>query len=332
MTAAVLPFAPQPPGFDWLDDEPAFDPSLHLQLEIPAVVRTLDEFGYSDSEIAATATPVAATSAFRVLSAEGAAVMLEIARRLENHAQANPRIERAVRSGCHRSRWLRDLCISPEVTEHLCSIYSIDVAPHPITSQLGHLNFAPAEIGSAVDKWHHDTLALDYVMMVADPQVLNGGDFEYFVGTKAEVSALADCGERPPVDRCVSVEWPGPGFAVALHGNMVVHRGGPLHESGERISMVNGYVSTDVCVDDQTRNIDLFHVDEPVTLAREWARYAAWRSRRRLDLLLDDLDHVDTVAEPLDVAQRLGHAIHDVGVAITDLQRTDRPEIHHYEH
>ena len=84
------------------------------------------------------------------------------------------------------------------MTEHLCSIYSVDVAPHPITSQLGHLNFAPAEIGAAVDKWHHDTLALDYVMMVADPQVLDGGDFEYFVGTKAEVAALADRGERPP--------------------------------------------------------------------------------------------------------------------------------------
>jgi len=332
VTAAILPFSAQPRGFDWFDDEPGFDPAVHLQLEMPAVVRTLDEFGYSDDEIASTATRVAATSAFRVLSAEGAAVMLDIARRLERFAQANPRIERSVRSGCHQSRWLRDLCISPEVTEHLCSIYSIDVAPHPITSQLGHLNFAPAEIGSAVDKWHHDTLALDYVMMVADPQVLDGGDFEYFVGTKAEVAALADRGERPPTDRCVSVEWPGPGFAVALHGNMVVHRGGPLHQSGERISMVNGYVATDVGVDDQTRNIDLFHVDEPVTLAREWARYAAWRSRRRLDLLIADMDHADSVAEPLDVVQRLVHATHDVGVAITDLQRTDRPEIHHYEH
>ena len=60
---------------------------------MPAVVRTLDEFGYSDDEIASTATRVAATSAFRVLSAEGAAVMLDIARRLERFAQANPRID-----------------------------------------------------------------------------------------------------------------------------------------------------------------------------------------------------------------------------------------------
>jgi hypothetical protein len=329
MTSAVLPFSTQPTGFEWLDNEPTFDPDVHLQLEAPAQILTLAEFGYSDTEIANTATPVAATSAFRVLSAEGAAVMLDIARRLESFAQANPRIQRAVRSGGHRSRWLRDLCIAPEVTEHLCGIYGVDVAPHPITSQLGHLNYAPSEIGTAVDKWHHDTLALDYVMMVADPTVLNGGDFEYFVGTKDEVAELAAQGERPPEDRCVSVEWPGPGFAVALHGNMVVHRGGPLHESGERISMVNGYIASDVSVDDQTRNVDLFHVDEPATLTREWARYAAWRSQRRLELLIRDLNDVSTDAA--EVVGRLADATHDVGVAITDLQRTDRPAIHHYE-
>ena len=86
MTAAVLPFSTQPAGFEWLDDEPTFDPAIHLQLEEPDLIRTLDEFGYSDTEIANTATPVAATSAFRVLSAEGAAVMLDIARRLESFA------------------------------------------------------------------------------------------------------------------------------------------------------------------------------------------------------------------------------------------------------
>jgi hypothetical protein len=332
MMSAVLPFSVQPSGFKWLDNEPTFDPALHLQLEQPKHVRMLAEFGYTDAEIAVTATPVAATSAFRVLSPEGAAVMLDVARRLEASAQANPRIERAVRSGCHRSRWLRDLCIAPEITEHLCEIYGVDVAPHPITSQLGHLNYAPSEIGTAVDKWHHDTLAIDYVMMVADPTVLDGGDFEYFVGTKAEVAALADRAERPPADRCISVEWPGAGFAVALHGNMVVHRGGPLHQPGERISMVNGYIATDVTVDDQTRNVDLFHVDEPATLTREWARYAAWRSQRRLELLINDLNDSSTdVIDAGGVVERLAEATHDVGAAITDLQRTDRPAIHHYE-
>ena len=114
---------------------------------------------------------------------------------------------------------------------------------------------------------------------------------------------------------------------------MVVHRGGPLRRAGERISMVNGYIATDVRVDDQTRNLDLFHVDEPQTLGREWARYAAWRSRRRLDLLISDIDNVgpDAAGRSVDVVQRLVHATSDANTAIADLQRTDRPEIHHYE-
>ena len=96
--------------------------------------------------------------------------------------------------------------------------------------------------------------------------------------------------------------------------------------------MVNGYIATDVSVDDQTRNLDLFHVDEPATLTREWARYAAWRARRRLDLLIDELDDpTSPMADPIDVVDRLAHATHDVSSAIADLNRTDRPDIHHYE-
>ncbi len=328
MTTSILPFSTQPSGLEWFDDEPVFDPSVHLQLEQPDLIRLLDEFGYTDAEIAATATPVVVTSAFRVLSDEGAAVMLDVARRLEASATSNPRIERTVRSACHRSKWFRDLCISPEVTEHLCGIFGVDIAPHPITSQLGHLNYAPSVLGNAVDKWHHDTLALDYVMMVANPANLDGGDFEYFVGTKSEVAELATRGERPPAGRCVSVEWPGVGHAVAWHGNMVVHRGGPLNVAAERITMVNGYISTDVFRDGQTRHADLFHVDDPMILSAEWARYAAWRAQQRLARLVDDLP---AAIDRDDAARLLATAIADVTDTIEGLTAGELDDIHHYE-
>jgi hypothetical protein len=38
---------------------------------------------------------------------------------------------------------------------------------------------------------------LAFVIMVADPALLDGGDFEYFVGINAEVAALAELIERP---------------------------------------------------------------------------------------------------------------------------------------
>ena len=113
----AVPFpTTQPAGYEWFDDEPVFDSEVHLQLEDPDTVVMLSDLGYDQAEIATKATPVAASSPFQMLSDEGAAVMLATARRLRAFARpAGNRIERMVRGGCYRSRWLRDLCISQEV-------------------------------------------------------------------------------------------------------------------------------------------------------------------------------------------------------------------------
>ena len=52
------------------------------------------------------------------------------------------------------------------------------------------------------------------------------------------------------------------GYAIALHGDMVVHRAAPLVKLKERISMVNGYVALDTTVDEQSRTADLIIVDD----------------------------------------------------------------------
>ncbi|MYK75994.1 MAG: hypothetical protein F4016_03565, partial [Acidimicrobiaceae bacterium] len=94
----------QPAGYEWFDDEPAFDPERHLQLEEPEEVVMLADLGYDQAEIATKATPVAASSPFRILSDEGATVMLGVARRLRSFARpAGNRIERMSRGGCYRS-------------------------------------------------------------------------------------------------------------------------------------------------------------------------------------------------------------------------------------
>jgi hypothetical protein len=105
--AVVPPFPTRrPTGYDWLDDEPVFDPARHLQLEPPGATTSLAELGYSADEIAPTATPVAFSEPFRVLSDEGAEVLLEVARRLRGHAvRAGDRIQNTVRGGCYRSAW-----------------------------------------------------------------------------------------------------------------------------------------------------------------------------------------------------------------------------------
>lgn len=325
----AVPFpTDHPPGYEWLRDEPAFDPAAHLQLEAPTDIVYLRDLGYSDAEIATKATPVAASSPFRMLSDEGAAVMLDVARELRTYARrAGERIENTVRGGCYRSRWLRDLCVSQDVNAHLETIYEIEIAPHPMALHLGHLNFEPARIEDAIDKWHHDTLPLDYVMMVTDPATVDGGRFEYFVGTKAEAAELASRGLTPPSERRVAPDFPGPGYAIALHGDMVVHRAGPLFSSGERISMVNGYVALDTTIDEQARNADLIEVDDPAVLYTEWAKMVAWRSGDRLASLVDELDFG---ADPSDVADRLEAAIADASRAVEEMRNGSVNQILHY--
>jgi len=120
MSDNAIPFpVQQPPGYNWLEDEPEFEPSLHLDLQMPTSVVRLSDLGYSETEIASKASTVAATSAFRILSDEGSRVMLDVARSLKNHAVGCERIENMVRGGCYRSRFLRDLCIDPSgITTH----------------------------------------------------------------------------------------------------------------------------------------------------------------------------------------------------------------------
>ncbi len=317
----------QPAGYEWFDDEPAFDPARHLQLGEPDDVVMLADLGYDHTEISTKATPVAASSPFRILSDEGAAVMLTVARRLRAFARAaGNRIERMTRGGCYRSRWLRDLCISPEVSDHLERIYGTAIAPHPMPVHLGHFNYEPSSIEAAIDKWHHDTLPLDYVMAVTNPALVPGGRFEYFLGTKYEAADLAAQDRTPPPERTAAPEFGGPGYAIALHGDMVVHRAAPLTALTERISMVNGYVALDTSIDEQSRTADLIIVDDHETLWTEWAKTAAWRSKGRLSSVIDGLEFTrDRDA----VIAELESAVSDVQRAIDEMRAGERMTEHY---
>lgn len=329
MSEAAIPFPHQlPKGYTWFENEPIFEPKRHLAIEPPKSLNYLSEFGYQPEEIKTKATPVAVSSPFRILSDEGAKVLLDVSRSLQQHAIRCERIDNMVRGGCYRSRFLRDLCTDPSVTRLMCEIYGVDVAPHTMPVHLGHMNYSPDDVNQAVDKWHHDTLPLDYVMMATDPASLSGGQFEYFVGTKHEMEDLAKSAEGPPKDRIVAPHFPGPGYAIALHGDMVVHRGAALNQPGERITMVNGYVATDTAADDQHRHKDLTLVDDPECLYTEWAKHAAWRTKGRLQNLIDNLDFT---SDRLSVADSLETAIHDISATIQDMRDQGEHKMHHYE-
>jgi len=285
--AAPLPFpARRPAGFAPLEDEPVFDPARHLRIEMPETIIPLAEFGYSDAQIAECPTGFGATSVFRILSDEGAACMLDVARKLEAFTTSNARISRNVRGGAYRSAFLRDLCLSPELNDAMSRIAGIPLLPHTLPHQLGHLNYNPLDVGENVDKWHVDTLRIDFVMFVTDPKSVQGGEFQYYLGTKDEVAALRKAEQPLDPGKILSPAMPGPGYAVLQQGNMVVHRAKGLDAPGERITMVNGYVPRDIDFPDYTRFDQLCLVDPADVAASEYARHAAWMARERLNARL----------------------------------------------
>lgn len=305
-----------PEGYGPLDDDEEFVPSRHLALEPCAERITLADLGYTPEEIAACASPVAVSGVFRVLSDEGVEVLRRICRSLETTAVRGQRIAKMVRGAAYRSRFVRGLCLSPEVTAFCSQVFETELAPHTMPAQLGHINYAPEDLSRAVDRWHHDTLGFDYVLMVNDPNTFKGGRFQYFLGTKAEAAELGAAGKEPPTDRVVSPHFPGAGYALVQQGNMVVHRGGRLEEPAERITFINGYVAREVGKPDPSRLSDLKVWDPPHVVYPEWARHKAWLARAKLDAAIDRMPYTDDRAA---LVAHLRAAIADVEDAIGDL-------------
>ena len=107
---------------------------------------------------------------------------------------------------------------------------------------------------------------------------------------------------------------------------MVVHRAGPLDEMCERISMVNGYVSVDTSIDEQSRTADLIGIDDDETLWTEWAKFVAWRSKDRLRNLIDELEFT---SDRDAVVAQLEDAIGDAQRAVAEM-RDGKRGLHHY--
>jgi len=174
----------RPEGYFLLEGEPLFDPKIHLQLEPPGQVVSLEEFGYSAEEIATCPSNFAVTDVFRILSHEGSVCLYKACKTLEEFAKTMPRgTARRCRGGAYRSRFLRDLCLSKDVCDFMSNIGGVQLMPHTMPHQLGHLNFAPTDStvdSGNIDKWHVDTLRYDYVMFVTDPKSHKGGQFQYF--------------------------------------------------------------------------------------------------------------------------------------------------------
>ena len=317
-----------PDGYHYIDNEPTYDSNIHLALEFPKDSHNLHDLGYSQEEIDKCPTDYGVSGVTRLLSDEGVRVLMQTAQSLRKYSSSGgERIQHLLRGCVYRSKFLRDLCLCPKVSEFLSQIYGIPVAPHSIPLHLGHFNFAPDDLTRAVDKWHIDTIGFDYVMMVSDPNQQVGGRFQYFLGTKKEIQEIKDNNQSIPEDRIISPEFPGPGYIIVLQGNMVVHRGAKLEQPFDRVTMVNGYVPLDLDSVDPSRFFDLKTVDPHQLLFPEWARHKAWLSKGKLNRIIEELPFTDDREL---IINKLKSAIKDVETAIKDLSDTSEGEQNFY--
>ncbi len=317
-----------PDGYHYIDNEPTYDPNIHLALEFPKDSHTLHDLGYSQEEIDKCPTDYGVSGVTRLLSDEGVRVLMQTAQSLRKYASSGgERIQYLLRGCVYRSKFLRDLCLCPKVSEFLSQIYGIPVAPHSIPLHLGHFNFAPDDLTRAVDKWHIDTIGFDYVMMVSDPNQQVGGRFQYFLGTKKEIQEIKDNNQSIPEDRIISPEFPGPGYIIVMQGNMVVHRGAKLEQPFDRVTMVNGYVPLDLESVDPSHFSDLKTVDPHQLLFPEWARHKAWLSKGKLNQIIEELPFTDDREL---IINKLKSAIKDVETAIKDISDTSEGEQNFY--
>ena len=314
--SVTLPFpSERPPSYLKYDGEPSFLAAQHLALERPEKVTTLKELGYSDEKIAECPSPFGVSSAFKILSDEGLAVMREICLKMYDNRNVSVgtgvnRLGSYCRGVGYRSSFIREFCDSPELAEHLSSIAGVSLARHSVPAVACGVNYAPKDIRNAVDTWHTDSVAFDVVMMLSDPAQIKGGEFQFFKGTKEEgQSLLGISGEEGkdaelPEDRVVTVPFPAAGYGFLQQGNMIFHRACRLLKKAERMTMIPSFVVTPATANDATNSVNMASWDDPCITA-ELTRHEAWRASARLEALVESIslhDDDNKLAESIDAA------------------------------
>lgn len=313
---STLPFpVGRPPSYIKLENEPVFDPAVHLDLGMPEKTVSLTELGYDAASIKNSPSGFGICTAFKILSDEGIEVMRDLCRKMYGNRNTSigtgiNRLGSYIRGAGYRSQFIKDFCDSPDLAAHISSIAGAPLARHSVPAVACGVNYAPKDIMKAVDTWHVDSVAFDIVMMISDPATIQGGEFQYFHGTKLEgQNYLGIDGEEGvnvelPPERVITVPFPAAGYGFMQQGNMIFHRARRLHKPAERITMIPSFVVTPAHAVDATNSVNMSGWDDPGITA-ELTRHEAWRAAARLERLTHDIslhDDDKRLKEQIDAA------------------------------
>ncbi len=298
-----------------LTHEPVFDAEKHLCLEQPTAIFSLHDLGYSKEDIVGCESAFGYCNAFRILSEEGVRVMRLVCERIydnrnESAGTGANRLGSYARGAGYRSKFIRDFCDSHELSTHLSAITNVTLGRHSVPAVACGINYAPDDITKAVDTWHVDSVSFDIVMMISEPALLKGGEFQIFKGTKEEGKALLGIsGEEGvdialPEDKVSIITFPAAGYGFLQQGNMIFHRACRLLEKADRITMVPSFEVLPRSAKDETNSVNMSSWTDP-GIRPELARYEIARASARLEVLLEQIslnDQPDELAKNIDDA------------------------------
>lgn len=306
-------------------DEVKFDESTHLSLSEPETIWNLSDFGYSESAIANAPFKVAVTTPFRILSPEGVKALNQSIEQLKQMKRSSDRIASFIRGAYFYSSFIRDLMSCQRLNDHISQLAGAKALPHPMALYQAHINLKPEEKMQDVDKWHTDTVVLDFVLMCTDPSTFSGGHFEYFKCTRGQaIRGLIREEDR----EVIKVQFPEAGYAVLQQGNLVVHRASAVTKGKERTTLVQSFIGDNPDFKDISKLSDCRPVDPPEILFSEWARYKAFLSERKLRKLMNELPNTQDKNQ---ICMELRKAIRDVEEAILEISDPTEAQLHFLE-
>lgn len=334
---AALPFPSRPPAryAAMLDDEPRFDPTVHLAFRAPAFasVLSLGELGYDgarSSKFALSLEP------FRLLSDAGVAALQLVCEKLKafKFVGEDNRNASYVAGAGYRSSFIRALTRDPTVLSYFSEVAGVRLAPCTVTDCQAYVNFAPDDVSKVVDSWHVDSTPFTAVLMVTDPRGLKGGELQWFKGTASEAAGMLGLTAETlhlggtselPKDRTASVRFPEAGWATLQEGRHVVHRASRLETRAERTTLIFGLVAAEAPADEarSPMNIEYIATWPHPGIHKEVACHAAWDAERRLAALRTSLDPDASAGE---AARALREAAAEVQRAIAALEVAEAQE------
>lgn len=208
------------------DDEPTFDPEIHLELTEPEFVILLDGFKRVDKapQLVKPSSPTgesqfAYTGPFKVLSDEGYRVLKTILDREMNYRISDERHPSKIRFGGYRSKWLQDFNRCPKVLEHLSRITGdVQLVPTTLQSNYSHTNIGYAG-SNIVDPYHVDSVPYVLILLACNMMNTVGGKLQLIERPRQDALKLIEEHRAQLPDEMVqTINYLGENSCVFMQG------------------------------------------------------------------------------------------------------------------